>query len=292
MTNLRKVKFLVLLSILILSFSLLTGCGSDSETNKDTGKDKEQETTITIAGSTSVAPYAEKIAREFEIENRRIKVNVQGLGSTAGVKAASEKTSDIGMSSRDLKDEEKVLGLDEYVIAHEGIAVITHPSNSVKDLELETIKKIFKGKIKNWKEVGGADKAIVLVSREAGSGTRGAFDELVGLEKKKGDKKISTVSVDALIADGNGAVKQNISGKENAIGYLSLGYVDKSIGALKIDGVEPTVENVISKTYKISRPFLLLTKGEVNDATGAYLDFVMSEKGQMIIEKEGAVPIK
>lgn len=290
MTNLRKVKFLVLLSILILSFSLLTGCGSDSDTNKDTGK--EQETTITIAGSTSVAPYAEKIAREFEIENRGIKVNVQGLGSTAGVKAASEKTSDIGMSSRDLNDEEKGLGLDEHVIAHEGIAVITHPSNSVKDLELETIKKIFKGEIKNWKEVGGADKAIVLVSREAGSGTRGAFDALVGLEKKKGDKKISTVSVDALIADGNGAVKQNISGKENAIGYISLGYVDKFIGALKIDGVEPTVENVISKTYKISRPFLLLTKGEVNDATGAYLDFVMSEKGQMIIEKEGAVPIK
>lgn len=288
MSILKRRKLSVFSLALIMSLSLLTGCKSGSEE----GTSKKAKTEVTLAGSTSVTPYAEKIAQQFENEHSDIVVNIQGLGSTAGVKAANEKTSDIGMASRELKDEEKNMGLDEHIIAHEGIAVITHPNNKVKDLSLENLLKIFKGEIKNWKEIGGNDETIIVVSREAGSGTRGAFDELVGLEVEKNDKKISTVSKEALIADGNGAIRQNVSGKENAIGYISLGYLDESVNAVNIEGIEPTVENVINKTYKISRPFLLLTKGELSNDAKAYLDFVMGEKGQEIIKQEGAVPIK
>ncbi len=286
MSILKRVKLPLFLLVLASSVLLLSGCGADSSDKASNNN------SVTLAGSTSVTPYAEKIGKAFELENKGVMVDVQGLGSTAGIKAANENTADIGMSSRDLEGEEKNLGLDEHVIAHEGIAVITNPKNKIKNLEMETITKIFKGDIKNWKEVGGDDQAIIVISREAGSGTRGAFDELAKLEEKKGDKKLSIVSQDALIADGNGSVKQNVAGKENAIGYISLGYVDDAVNALSIDGVEPTVENVISKSYKISRPFLLLTKGEVSEKTRAYLDFVMSEKGQAIIKEEGAVPVK
>ena len=279
----KKLSSLLLMSI--LSLSILTGCQNSEE------KESKENNSVTLAGSTSVTPYAEKMAQAFESENPGIVVDVQGLGSTAGVKAANENTADIGMASRELKEEEKGMGLTEHVIAHEGIAVITNPKNEVKELDIESLKKIFNGEINNWKQVGGADETIIVVSREAGSGTRAAFDELVGLEQENGDTKLSTVTPEALIADGNGSIRQNIAGKENAIGYLSLGYLDDSVTGIKIDGIEPTTENVISGDYKISRPFLMLTKGEVKDTAKAYMDFVMSEKGQAIIEKEGAVRV-
>lgn len=283
MLVLKKSKLSLFLLVFLMMF--LSGCEK-----KDSDKASNRE--VTIAGSTSVTPYAEKIAREFENKNKDVLVNVQGLGSTAGIKAADEHTADIGMSSRDLKDKEKSLDVDEHIIAYEGIAVITNPKNEVKNLDMETMTKIFKGEIKNWKQVGGSDQAIIVISREAGSGTRSAFDELAKLEEEKGDKKLSIVSEDALVADGNGAIKQNVASKENAIGYISLGYVDESINALSIDKVKPTIENVMTKTYKISRPFLFLTKGEIEEKTRAYLEFAMSDEGQAIIKAEGAVPIK
>ncbi|AFS78295.1 phosphate-binding protein PstS [Gottschalkia acidurici 9a] len=299
MSILKNSKLKALLLVLALSVSVFVGCSkSENDVNKDqgqeqsTGENKESdklEGAISLAGSTSVTPYAEQLAEAFKSKNPNVEIDIQGLGSSAGIKAASDGTADIGMSSREIKEDEKGLGLTEHVIAHEGIAVVTHPSNQVKDLNMDQIKKIFKGEIKNWKEVGGKDAEILLVSREAGSGTRGAFEELVGLEEKNADgKNVSVLSKEALIADANGAVKQNIASKENAIGYLSLAYVDKSVKPITIEGVEPKTETVLSKEYKISRSFLLLTKGEENNIAKAYIDFILSPEGQKIVKEKGS----
>lgn len=272
-------KFILFLSIVAL---LSTGCEKDKAVDKNT---------VSLAGSTSVTPYAEKIGASFEREFTNVLVDIQGLGSTAGIKAVEEGTVDIGMASRDLDEKEKNLGLTEHIIAYEGIAVITNPKNPVKSLSNSELRKIFEGSITNWSEVGGPDKRIIVVSREAGSGTRGAFDELVGALRESEGKKISTVTKEALVADGNGSVRQNISGKDFAIGYISIGYLDKSVNGLILDDIAPTIENVKLKQYKLARPFLMLTKGNLKSHAKDYLDFVLSEKGQEIIKQEGAVPV-
>lgn len=238
---------------------------------------------ITIAGSTSVQPLAQELADAFSDINKDVKIDVQGGGSGVGIKAAADGTADIGTSSRDLKPEEKT-GITETVIALDGIAVVVNPKNAVSDLTVEQIQKIFKGEIKNWKEVGGADKAIVIVVREAGSGTRGAFEELMKLDKKEGDKTISLVAQTALVQEGNGAVKAAIASKEDAIGYLSLGFVDNTVKASKVGGVEATVDNVKNKSYKISRPFLMLTKGELKPEMKAFIDYILGA-GQELVKK-------
>jgi phosphate transport system substrate-binding protein len=161
----------------------------------------------------------------------------------------------------------------------------------VNNLSKNEITKIFKGEITNWKDIGGEDKDILVVSREAGSGTRGAFEEIMSIEKEVNGKKVSVVIENALIADGNGSVKANISKKENSIGYISLSYLDDSVRGLKIDEVEPTIENIIIEKYKVSRPFLMVTKGVLSESAQKYLDFVLSEEGQNIIS-EKLIPVK
>ncbi|MTI70737.1 MAG: phosphate ABC transporter substrate-binding protein PstS family protein [Firmicutes bacterium] len=269
----------------VVAENLIPVNSSDSEA-------KEYSGTVEVVGSTSVTPVAQKLSEAFMEKHSDVKVNVQGIGSTAGVKAANDGTADVGMASRNLKEGEKEWGLDEHVIAYDGIAVVAHPNNNVSDLDKETVTKIFKGEIKNWKEVGGNDKDIVVVSREAGSGTRGAFEGIMNLEKEndKG-KDVSAVTKEALIAEGNGAVRANIAKKENAIGYISLAYMNDTVKGIKIEGAEPTVENIMAGDYKVSRPFLMLTKGEVSDVAKGYLDFIMSEEGQSIVA-EKLIPVK
>lgn len=191
------------------------------------------------------------------------------------------------MSSRELKDDEKS-SLEEVVIALDGIAVVINPENTVTNLTKDQIKEIFQGKITNWKDVGGPDEPIVVVSREEGAGTRDAFEELMGLV----EDKITTVSESALIADGNGAVKQNVSTKKAAIGYLSLGAVDDSVKSVTVDGVEATEENVQNGTYGIKRPFILVTKGAPSDEAGKFIDFILSSEGQKLVAEEGYVTVK
>ncbi|BEP28349.1 phosphate ABC transporter substrate-binding protein [Helicovermis profundi] len=283
-----KVLILALVSVIVLV--LLTGCSSNeasSSNESDVSASNELKGHVTLVGSTSVTPVAQEIAEAFMKINPKVKVDVQGVGSSAGIKSSHDKVSDFGMSSRNLKTGEKEWGLNEHVIAFDGIAVVVNPKNGVKDLTKEEATKIFKGQITNWKEVGGVDKEILVISREAGSGTRGAFEELMDLEKKNSDgKKISAVIKNALIAEGNGAVKANVAKKEYAIGYLSLSYLDNSIQTVKIDGVDPTTDNIVNGTYNISRPFLLLSNGELSKEAKAYLDFVMSDEGQKIISKK------
>lgn len=234
--------------------------------------------TLEVAGSTSVAPLAQDIADAFMDKNPDVTINIQALGSSAGIKAPVDKSAPIGMSSRNLKDEEKAWGLDEHVIAIDGIAVVSHPDNAVKGMTKEQLKKIYVGEIKNWKEVGGEDAEIIVISREEGSGTRGAFEELVGFEGE--------LRVDALIGDGNGNVKSNLQTSKNAIAYLSLGYIDDKTKVLEIDGFAGTVENIVSGKYPISRPLMMVTLGDLDPVAKAYLDFCMSDEGQKIVAEK------
>ncbi len=234
---------------------------------------------ITIAGSTSVQPVSELLAEAFKSKHPKTTIYVQGGGSSAGVKAADTGTAQIGASSRDLKPDEK--HLTQFVIGIDGIAVIVHPSNAIADLSLEQVRDIYIGKITNWRDVGGPDSPIVAVTREEGSGTRGAFEEVV----MKGEP----ISSGAIVQNSTGAVATTVSGDKNAIGYVSLAALTSSVKAIKVDGVEPTVENIVSKSYKVARPFLYLTKGEPQALAKQFIDFVMSADGQAIVQKAGLV---
>lgn len=276
--KIKKLLPVILVGALALAFS---GCGTNDNTSQTNEQTAQQE--ITIAGSTSVQPISEALAEAFMAKKPNVKVNVQGGGSGAGIKAAQEGTADIGSSSRELKSDET--GLTETVICKDGIAVAVNLQNNVKDLSIEQIKNIFAGRITNWKEVGGADQAITLVTREAGSGSRSAFEELVM-------GKDTSISDKAIVQNATGAVRTAVAGDTNAIGYISMASLDDSVKAITVEGVQATPENVINGNYKIQRPFLYLTKEAPAGAVKTYIDFVMSAEGQSIIEKEGLVLVK
>lgn len=276
-----KKRVLALLSSTILVAGLAVGCGSNSGVDAKSAK----ETKVTVSGSTSVGPSMEKLAEAFEGKNSGVKVEVQQLGSSAGIKNAIEGVSEIGMSSRDLKDEEKSSGLKETIIATDGIAVITNKANKVTDLTLDQVKDIYTGKITNWKEVGGEDAPIVVVSREDGSGTRDGFQEKVGFESEELIK-------DAQISDASGNIKSTVEGNANAIGYISFGYVDEAVNAVKVDGVEINHETVANNEYVIARPFILVNKDGISDNAQALIDFILSDEGQSILEEKGFIRVK
>lgn len=243
--------------------------------------DSQKRHLVNIAGSTSVMPFTEKLAEYFMVGHPEYIVNVQSGGSTAGIQACMNGTVHIGMSSRELKEEEKVL--NEIVICYDGIAVIVNPKNPITNLSIEKVKDIFSGKIKNWKELGWIDRKIDAVTREEGSGTRGAFEELV-MHKALIDDGI-------MVQDSNGSVKEVVATDPYAIGYVSLGMVDSKVKALRIDESEPSIENIKQKKYKVVRPFLYLTKGKPDPNAQTFIDFVLSKEGQNILKKEGLVPV-
>lgn len=262
----------------VLVGTLAVGCGGKEEAQGDK--------IVTISGSTSVGPSIEMIAEKFEASNEGIQVEVQQLGSSAGVKNAIEGVSHIGMASRDLKEEEKATGLVETEMAIDAIALVTNTANPVKDLTKDQVKDIYTGKITNWKEVGGNDAPIVVVSREDGSGTRGAFEEIVGYESAE-------LTKDATIGDGSGNIKSTVEGNENAIGYVSGSYVDEKVNLLSVDGVEMTVENIKAGNYPIARPFLLVHKEDkIGEEGKKFIEFVLSEEGQAVVEEEGLISVK
>lgn len=275
----NKKKLISILAGTLLVGSLV-GCSSGSASS-GSGADA---TKITVSGSTSIGPTMEVLAENYQKANEGVSIEVQQVGSSAGITNTIDGTSQIGMSSRDLKDEEKSEGLEEYQIAIDGIAVITNTANDVKDLTMDQIKDIYTGKITNWKEVGGKDAQIVVVSREDGSGTRDGFQEIVGFESEE-------LTGDAQISDGSGNIKTTVQGNENAIGYISFGYLDDSINSVKIGGVEPTEENVYNDSYPISRLFLLVTKGEATDDAKAFIDYILSDDGQNTIKEEGFMSV-
>ncbi len=290
-------KLIAGLCILAMAFSM-TACSGSSTTDENAGNGTTTEAegtegttgTVSVVGSTTVQPVAQSIADEFASVEPGISVEVQGVGSSAGIKAAIDGTADIGASSRELKEEEKSTGITEHVLAYDGIAVVVNKENPVKDLDSETVKKIFEGEITNWSEVGGNDEDIIVISRESGSGTRDAFEEMMELTEEVDGATVPTLREDALICEGNGSVKASVASKTNAIAYLSLGYVDDTMNTVSIDGVVPSVETVKSGEYKISRPLLLVTKGEISEAAQKYLDYCLDE-GQTIVS-ESYISIK
>ena len=268
-----KKRLVVLLCGAVIISGLVVGCGSGSAEG-DTAK-------ITISGSTSVGPTMEVLAEVYEKDND-VNIEVQQVGSSAGIKNTIDGTSDLGMSSRDLKDEE-TKEVDGTQIAIDGIAVITNTANKVTNLTSEQVKDIFTGKITNWKDVGGEDAQIVVVSREDGSGTRDGFQDILGFESDE-------LTKDAQICDGSGNVKSTVEGNENAIAYISFGYLGDTLNDVKIDGVEPTDANVVDGKYPISRPFIVVNKKDgLSDVAKAFVDFIMSEEGQNIVAEEGFI---
>ena len=239
--------------------------------------------TIEVGGSTSVSPLMELFAEAYAKEKPRVKVNINPTGSGDGIKNAGVLYQ-IGMTSRELTPAEKGAGLKEQTIAIDGIAIIVHKNNPVKDLTVEQIRDIFSGAITDWSQVSGGAKRgrIAVVSREAGSGTRGAFEELVGLKKLVAGAAESTST---------GAIKAGIAQNVDAIGYISLGSLDKTVKAVSVGGVAATPANVVKGVYKIARPFIVLYKDNAHAETKAFLAWMLSRQGQTIV-KSSWIPVK
>lgn len=283
-------KILAISLIMILSLGTFAGCGSKSSSGSE---NSDLTGTVVTAGSTSVQPLSEELAAVFMDENPGISVEVQGGGSGQGIKAVQEKIADIGSLSREIKEEEKSSVTQEFVIAKDGVAVIVNPETKVENLTIEQIKNIYTGQITNWKEVGGEDAPIVVVSREEGSGTRGAFTEITKvMEKDAAGQEIDNTTKEALVQGSTGAVMQTVATTPNTIGYVSLGALSDTVKALKVENVAPSEETVLSGEYKISRPFLYVTGGELSEAAQKYVDFVLSEEGQAIVQENGFIPVQ
>ena len=239
--------------------------------------------TVTLAGSTSMEKVCEALSEAFMEEYPNITVTVEYTGSGAGLEALTAGSVDIGDSSRALKDEEIAAGAVQNIVAIDGIAVITDPANTVLDITSDDLTKIYTGEYTNWSELGGADEAIVVIGREAGSGTRGAFEELL---------KVEDACAYAQELDTTGAVLAKVASTPGAIGYVSLDVVDDSVNALALDGVAATEENILAGGYLLSRPFVMATKGEIadqNELVQTWFDFIASDAGQTVISNVGLI---
>lgn len=284
--RLKQNTVIVMVGIMMMLLMAASGCSHKEGTNSGDGKGTAKLAgTLTVAGSTSVQPFSEVLAERFQEKNPGVKVNVQGGGSSQGVEATISGAADIGAVSRDLSAEEKSRArLTVTPIAIDGVAIVVNPANQVSSLKTEDIKNIYLGNIKNWKEIGGIDAPITVVSREDGSGTRDAFTNIV---MNKED-----IVKSAIIQNSTGAVKTTVAGDKNAIGYVSMSKVGKEVKALDIDGNQASEANVKAGTYKLQRPFIYITKDTPQGLAQTFIDFVLSAEGQNIITEEGAFKIK
>lgn len=244
---------------------------------------------LQLAGSTTVQPLAEVLSEAFMDANPDVVIEIQGGGSSVGVTSAGEGTVDIGNASRAVKDSEfeTFPNLTVYTIAYDGIAIITNPDLDIPTLTPDQVRAIFGGEITNFSEVGGPDAEIVVVSREEGSGTRAAFEELVMEYKdENGEKVLMPITESALLQQSNGQVSTIVSTTPNTVGFLSFGYLSDAVKGVAIDGVAPTVENVKNGSYSIFRPLNMLTDGEAQGLAKAFIDYILSDAGQEIVAED------
>jgi phosphate transport system substrate-binding protein len=249
---------------------------------------------ITVAGSTSVEPFAERLAELYMGVHPDAKISVQGGGSSAGIRAVTSRICAIGMSSRELNPEEK--DLVEIPIALDAIALIVNRHNPVRELTMEQARGIFAGRIRNWRQVGGPNRRITPITREEGSGTRASFEKKVmaaGMPKdENGKTNPAAFAADALVQDSNGAVREIVASDPAAIGYISSGLVDERIAAILVGGIAPTEATVRSGRYPVVRKFLFLTNGEATGTAQAFINYVLSDSGQNALVEEGLMRIK
>ncbi len=245
---------------------------------------------IIVNGSTTVLPISQATAEAYMKKNPNVNLSISGGGSGNGIKALIDKTTQIANSSRPLKKEEEALAQSKgvkpvsHTVAIDALTPIVHPSNPVNDLTVEQLSLIYQGKITNWKEVGGKDMRIIVISRDTSSGTYESWQEKI-LHKEK-------VSPKAQLQASSGAVVQAVSKNRYAIGYVGIGYLSKGVKALKVNGVEATANNALEGRYPIARPLYMFTNGQPTGAVADYLKFVLSPEGQDIVKKQGFVPVK
>lgn len=296
-------KSLALTGLAILAMGALAGCGSkttettasDSTTaaSSESGTTAGEATTaaaadlkgsISMVGSTSMEKFATALSEVFMEANPGVTVQAEFVGSGAGIEAVGSGSADIGNSSRNLKEEEKAKGIAENIVAIDGIAVVTDPANTVGDLTKDQLINIYNGTTTSWKDLGGADQPIVVIGREAGSGTRSAFEELLELEDAcKYSNEL----------DSTGAVMAKVASTPGSIGYVSLDVLDDTVKTISLEGTEPTPENIKAGSYFLSRPFVMATKGEVSeqsDLVKALFDYIYSDEGKELVKSVGLIP--
>ncbi|MDO4330802.1 MAG: phosphate ABC transporter substrate-binding protein [Lachnospiraceae bacterium] len=308
----RKKVFTVICTT-ILAMSALAGCGSgetsttanqtaaeaavttasadtqaapEASAQASTEAAKELSGSISMVGSTSMEKFANALSEVFMEKYPDVTLQAEFVGSGAGIEAVANGSADIGNSSRNLKDEEKAKGVVENIVAIDGIAVVVDPANTVEDLTKEQLADIYAGNVTNWSEVGGTNSPIVVVGREAGSGTRGAFEEILKLEEQcKYSNEL----------DSTGAVMAKVASTPGAIGYVSLDVLDNTVKALKLEGVEPTAETIKAGDYFLSRPFVMATKGEIAEQSQLIqelFNFIYSDEGTQVVEAVGLISTK
>lgn len=282
-------KFFALALTAVMALSMLTACGSKDNASDD-NKGEEGGTTAALSGtvstdgSTSMEKVINSLGESFMAANKDVKFTYNPTGSGSGIQAVTEGRCDIGLSSRALKDDEKASGLVETVLAYDGIAIVVSPENPVSDLDVDTIAKIYTGEITNWKDVGGDDAEIVLIGREAGSGTRDGFESIT-------DTKDACKYRQELTSTGD--VITTVAGNPNVIGYASLASVKDTVKALSVGGVAPTEATVSDGSYAVQRPFVLVTKDgtELSAAAQKFFDYATSAAAADVISAAGAVPV-
>jgi phosphate transport system substrate-binding protein len=299
------IKVLALAGMAILTMGTLAGCGSkNAETQAPETKTEAATTSgtttaettakedtasnlkgsISMVGSTSMEKFATALSEVFMEKYPSVTVQAEFVGSGAGIEAVTNGSADIGNSSRNLKDEEKAKGVAENIVAIDGIAVVSDPANTVDNLTKDQLINIYNGTTTNWKELGGADQPIVVIGREAGSGTRTAFEELLKLEDAcKYSNEL----------DSTGAVMAKAASTPGSIGYVSLDVLDDTVKTMKLESIEPTPENIKAGSYFLSRPFVMATKGEISeqsDLVKALFDYIYSDEGKDLVKAVGLIP--